>query len=201
MIKVNDSLIEVQKKQQRSDFNFVIFLLVAALVISSMTVINNNLIKSVYVSGPSMMSTLHNQDVLFMDVHAKSQNGDIIVIDGEKKNGTWIIKRQIAVGEKDRKVIVEIKGGMVYVDGVMLDEPYLDDGVVTIASDKHYWELKEDEIFYLGDNRGNSSDSRLFEYDTCTRDQVVGVVKDWALEVRWLSKALYNVGEYFRKLF
>ena len=200
MIKVNDSLVEMQQKQRRADFNFVIFLLLVVFIIFSIVGINNNYIKSVYVSGASMMSTLKDKDVLFMDIHTESQNGDIIVIKGEKSNGEWIIKRQIAVGEKDRTVIVQIKDGKVYVDGNMLEEPYLDLGVDTKYYGKNYWELKENEIFYLGDNRNDSSDSRR-EYDTCTREQVVGVVHDWALEMKWLSKGLYNLGEHFRNLF
>ncbi|MBE5737224.1 MAG: signal peptidase I [Clostridiales bacterium] len=200
MIKVNDSLVEIQQKQQKADFNFIIFLLVAVFLLFSITEINNNYLKSVYVSGPSMMSTLHNEDVLFMDVNAKSQNGNIIVIKDEKPNGAWIIKRQIAVGEKDRTVTVQIKDGKVYVDGKIIEEPYLEPGLRTEHYGKSYWELKENEIFYLGDNRNDSSDSRR-EYDTCTRDQVVGVVHDWALDIRWLSKGLYNLGEYFRNIF
>ena len=199
MYKINDSLAEIQQKNERFDFNFIIFLLVAALVLSSIIMVNNNLIKSVYVSGPSMDPTLKDGNVLFMDVNAKSENGDIIVIDGEKDDGVWIIKRQIAVGRKDRVVTVELKDGRVFVDGEMLEEPYLPAGRMTEHFGKTYWELKEDEIFYLGDNRGNSTDSRK-EYDTCTREDVVGVVKDWALDIRWLSEDLYNLGEFFRNI-
>ena len=57
-----------------------------------------------------------------------------------------------------------------FVDGQALDEPYLAPGVVT--SDFRPVHLGDDELFVLGDNRPNSSDSRSF--GPVARHRVVG---------------------------
>ena len=45
----------------------------------------------------------------------------------------------------------------------------------------------EGEIFYLGDNRIESADSRTF--GTCTTEQVVGVVENWSILFKnWFNK-------------
>ena len=66
------------------------------------------------------------------------------------------IKRVVALpGER-----VEADGGRVFVDGRELVEPYLPDGTTT--SDFEEVVVPPDTVFVLGDNRGNSADSRIF---------------------------------------
>jgi signal peptidase I len=66
------------------------------------------------------------------------------------------IKRVVALpGER-----VEAHGGRVFVDGRELVEPYLPDGTAT--SDFTEVVVPPDTVFVLGDNRGNSADSRIF---------------------------------------
>jgi signal peptidase I len=91
----------------------------------------------------------------------------------------WI-KRVIAVGG-DR---VEIKNGYVFINGERKDEPYIDNKPITFLRDKDSLDitLKEDEIFYLGDNRTVSEDARM--HGPCKVDDVVGVVENWSL---WLN--------------
>jgi signal peptidase I len=65
---------------------------------------------------------------------------------------------------------VEGREGRVFVDGAPLDEPYLDPGVVT--SDFAPVHLGDSQLFVMGDNRTNSSDSRSF--GPVDRRRVVG---------------------------
>ena len=55
---------------------------------------------------------------------------------------------------------VEGREGRVFIDGEPLNEPYLRPGVVT--SDFPPVHLGKDQLFLMGDNRPNSSDSRSF---------------------------------------
>jgi signal peptidase I len=76
------------------------------------------------------------------------------------------IKRVIALeGET-----VEARGGHVYIDGLLLDEPYLPEAVVT--SDFGPVIVPTDQLWVMGDNRQNSGDSRVF--GPITEDSVVG---------------------------
>jgi signal peptidase I len=76
------------------------------------------------------------------------------------------IKRVIALpGET-----VEAKGGEVYVDGRLLNEPYLPEAIVT--SDFGPVLVPPDSFWVMGDNRQNSGDSRVF--GAIRRDSIVG---------------------------
>jgi signal peptidase I len=66
---------------------------------------------------------------------------------------------------------VEFKGGNVYVNGTQLDEPYLGDVKTTAPQPKYV--VPAGKLFVMGDNRGNSLDSR-FSLGFVPIDDVVG---------------------------
>ena len=75
-------------------------------------------------------------------------------------NKTSFIKRVIGLpGEH-----VKIANNCVYINGKLLDEPYLENGVVTTSLDGVYTNIvvPEGTVFLLGDNRVKSTDSRRF---------------------------------------
>jgi signal peptidase I len=96
------------------------------------------------------------------------QIGEVIVFRPPDKEQPDYIKRVIA-GPGD---IVEVKEGVVYVNGTALDEPY-------IKTQPYYslapTEVPEDHYFVLGDNRNNSNDSH--NHWTVPREDIVG--KAW----------------------
>lgn len=216
MNNVNDNLIETPEKKQKKKKADRIFALVLCLILVLMAVlifVNKFVFLNVYVDGKSMCPTLESGDVIFAHKGNDVEVGDIIVIDGEKANGKGgydlLIKRAIAIGKKDKTVIVEIKEGKVFVgesDETLkeLKESYLPKGTLTTPLSPEYktrWELQYGEIFYLGDNRNHSSDSRYASYDVCKKKQVIGVVPEWALSMRWLSGLMYKTGKFFSNLF
>lgn len=93
--------------------------------------------------------------------------GDIVVFNPPPswtQDRTPFIKRVIGLPGDT----VEVRDdGNVYVNGVVLDEPYTYavDGInePTAASpDQHLWVVPKDELFVMGDHRGRSADSRVF---------------------------------------
>ncbi len=212
MYKVCDSLIEKAQKKEKSNRNFNLFLAIFVLIMVTFFVFTNYIFISVYVDGESMCPTLSDGNVLFANKNITPEEGDIIVIDGEKEKADgsgydWLIKRAIVIGQKDKTIIVEIRDDSVWVgeegqELKVLVEDYLPQGTQTkpMQPDIWHWEISECEIFYLGDNRAISKDSRS-EYGTCRKEQVAGVVPEWALSVRGFSRFVYDAGQFFANLF
>ena len=88
------------------------------------------------------------------------ERGDIIVFNPPVRSDKPYIKRVIGLpGET-----VSVQDGYVYIDGQRLDEPYIN-GPITECGNQRRCDpvtVPEGEIFVMGDNRTNSSDSRSF---------------------------------------
>ncbi len=194
-------------KERNSSFRFYLVLLAILFVcITSLTHFSLNYY-GVTVSGASMNKTLYSGENLLMryvDEDYKADYGDIIIVkvDGYQEfagTGTqFLIKRLIAKGgDKVRcyqgEVEILYKGKT---EWETLDEPY-----AYYSRDKstyHFDEyaVGEDEIFFLGDNRFNSSDSR-YPHGSRLEDRlykeadIFGVVPDWALRNQKLLNFLF----------
>ncbi len=101
------------------------------------------------------------------------QRGDIVVLHPPVDNGKPYIKRVIALpGER-----LSIHDGSVHINGERLDEEYLN-GVATTWSGSIGQEeitIPEGQVFVMGDNRNNSTDSRIF--GPIEIDEIIG--KAW----------------------
>jgi signal peptidase I len=121
--------------------------------------------QSVQVQGPSMYPTLINGNFYWLDRLAyeirKPQQGDIIALKDPSGHG-FDVKRIIAVPTQS----IFIKNGKVYVNGQLFKEPYLPQKLHTFAygaaSEDEFFCLARNQFFVMGDNRGNSCDSRTF---------------------------------------
>ena len=83
-------------------------------------------IRMIGVSGGSMMNTLYDGDRLIMlnSMFCEYEQGDIVILNAYNALlSETIIKRVVAVG--GQTVNIDFNVGIVYVDGVALDEPYV----------------------------------------------------------------------------
>ena len=110
----------------------------------------------------------------------------------------WFIHNFLEIGKRSyiKRVIalpgehVEIKDGSVYIDGEELDEPYLQDGIVTdlyvntngVGFDDFV--VPENCVFAMGDNRNHSTDCRAFGCIPLEKIESTVAIRIWPLN-KW----------------
>ena len=188
MEKVVDNVPEIKSKK-RSRFSDVLVILLC--IFTFLFLIFNVLFIRVEVRGESMENTLTNGNKVFIARYGEVDYGSVIVIEGENAK-EWIIKRVIAKGGDT----VKIENGYVYLKKAgstefsQLEENYVKEQGKTFfydeekhpQTDSKEFMIPNGQLFYLGDNRQNSTDSRS-DYFTCGQSQVVGVLCDWSLKL------------------
>ena len=180
---VDENLLEVRIKKIRSDSRFMFAVMLVVFIMSIVIMVNSFVFFNVRVSGPSMQPTLYTGDVLIANRYKVVTRGSIVVIEKEKPNSDdWLIKRVIAIAGDT----VKISDGYVYLNGELLEEKYiLKEGKTEVNTEGEFIiTVADGEYFYLGDNRENSSDSRIKEFGTCSASQIVGVIENWSLSLK-----------------
>jgi len=128
------------------------------------------------IKGDSMQPNFPNGEYLLTDKVTYRFNdpkrGDVVVFKAPTGNGDEFIKRIIGLSGEE----VYVQNGKVYINGKLLEEPYLAESLYTSGSSY----LKEGEkiivpegsFLVFGDNRPRSSDSRVF--GPITKDVITG---------------------------
>ena len=149
---------------------------IAVLAAACYFVVSQFLLQSVKVVGRSMVPTLHDSEHYLLNrwiYHVRApRTTDIVVVRDPSDNG-FSVKRIIAAPGDS----VYLKEGCVYVNGHKLHETYLSPGTLTFIDAKCQNELVlcgKDQYFLLGDNRGNSIDSR--SYGPVPRANILGPI-------------------------
>ena len=158
--------------QQRlvTDLRDVVVVLVVFLLLFMMA------FRIVSVKGPSMYDTLLDGDrlILLSSVfYREPKQGDVIVASLESfKDGECIVKRVIAT--EGQVVDIDFLTGEVRVDGVLLDEPYIHTPTDRSEGVEFPVVVEPGHVFVMGDNRGNSLDSRSHEIGQIDKRQILG---------------------------
>lgn len=192
----------LEEKSKRKKIGDIVFFSIMSVVIAFLItyiLLFSFVFMRVEVTGRSMMPTLNSGDVLVAHKNFTVEHGDVVILKDVKNNGDWLIKRVIGL-EGD---VVEIQNGKVYLNGDLLEEPYVLNKNSTFApscSDDtdtmlQIYTLGENEIFYLGDNREDSLDARY--YGVCTEENVVGVVSEYFVSIKGTTTV---IGKFFMSI-
>ena len=130
----------------------------------------------VIVSGSSMFSTLVDGDYLLLinrPLCGELEQGDIVVASMERfKDGEPIVKRVVAT--EGQTVDIDFRAGIVYVDGVALEEEYTYTPTHLSEGMEVPLVVEEGCLFLMGDNRGDSRDSRAPEIGLVDEREILG---------------------------
>ena len=150
---------------------------VALFSLSGYYLISQYVVTAVQVQGRSMVPTLKDGERYFLNRIAfkwrAPGRGDVVVIK-DPGHVDYAVKRIIGLpGES-----LSLMDGAVYLNGARLSEPYLTRGTRTTTPDRQdkFIKVPQDRYFILGDNRGNSEDSR--NYGAVHRSQIIGLISN-----------------------
>ena len=166
------------EKPRRIDsiFDFVelfVFTLVAVMIITTF------FFRHSVVQGDSMLKTLEDGDHLIIsDLLYTPERYDIVVFEDYSTSLKKAVVKRV-IGLPGETVKVELAGDgeyLVYVDGELLTEEYAYTNIRYSSPNVGEWTVGEDEIFVMGDNRYNSTDSRDESVGPVKIDSVLGKV-------------------------
>ncbi len=142
-----------------------------AVITLLLFVVVRGVVQNYRVDGPSMTPTLLNHEYILVDkaqyIFGSPRRGDVIVFKWPRDTSEDFVKRVIGVPGDTVRVTSD---GQVSVDGTPINEPYVND--LTNPYQPNTWTLAVNQYFVLGDNRGDSSDSR--DWGPVPRSDVIG---------------------------
>ena len=146
-----------EEKGKKKDNKFKIFLkeyLPYIIVILLVILLKKYVVSPIKVNGESMMKTLHDGDIMILNIINYRFNDinrfDIVVVD---EGNEYIIKRVIGLPVEK----VEYKNNQLYINGKKIKENY-----GSAKTEDFTYKVEKGTYFVLGDNRTNSMDSRVF---------------------------------------
>ena len=167
----NVSYMDRLKKSIISTTNILIVVAAIAILIAML------FLPVLRIYGQSMNATLTSGDLVVSLKGAKFKTGDIVAF---YYNNNILVKRVIA--NSGDWVDIDLDGN-VYVNQQKIEEPYLDEKAFGEPDIDFPYQVPDERIFVLGDNRDVSIDSRHLAVGCVTSEQIVGriVWRVWPL--------------------
>lgn len=130
------------------------------------------------IHGSSMTPTFHEGEIVVSVKNDDVKPGDIV---GVYFGSKVLVKRVIAV---EYQWVNIDKDGNVYIDGELLDEPYITEKAFGECNIDLPYQVADNSIFVMGDHRATSIDSRNTSVGSINMENVVGkiVFRVWPME-------------------
>lgn len=160
-----------QKKTRSPARSVIDFIVIFGGAILMAYILQAYLVKPFQIPSESMVPTIDPGDRILVNRLAyrfgSVQRGDIIVFKAPIDPGVDYVKRVIAIGGDT----VEVRRGQVILNGESQNEPYVAaEHQTNFAAQK----VPDGAVFVMGDNRGDSQDSRFWPVPWLNMDSIVG---------------------------
>ena len=165
-----------RKQNSRRIFRQTVFSL---LVVAAVAVLAAMLFFPIFrVTGSSMEPTLHPKEIVVCLKSSRFQSGDLVAF---YYNNKVLLKR--VIGTAGDTIEIDDSGN-VFVNGSQLDEPYITKKSLGQCDIDFPYQVPDNRIFVMGDNRETSVDSRTTAVGCIAVEYVIGKVflRVWPLE-------------------
>lgn len=172
----NPGVQRLQKELDRVQYNkryrgvirstIYVLLTVAAVAVLVATL----LLPVLRIYGTSMTPSLQEGDIVVSVKGMDFDRGDVVSF---YYNNKILVKRVVAF--EGEWVNID-ENGNVYVNGTLLDEPYVDEKAFGECDIQLPYQVPEGRIFVLGDHRATSVDSRSTTVGCVFEEQIVGKI-------------------------
>lgn len=165
-----------RKQNSRRIFRQTVFSL---LVVAAVAVLAAMLFFPIFrVTGSSMEPTLDPKEIVVCLKSSRFQSGDLVAF---YYNNKVLLKR--VIGTAGDTIEIDDSGN-VFVNGSQLDEPYITKKSLEQCDIDFPYQVPDNRIFVMGDNRETSVDSRTTAVGCIADEYVIGKVflRVWPLE-------------------
>ena len=170
---------ELKNERHRRNYGRVLRSTIFSLiVVAAIAVLVAMLILPVLqITGTSMTDTLQDRDIVIAMRGSSYEPGDVVAF---YYNNSILIKRVIALPGDWVDIDSE---GNVYVNNVLVDEPYVTDKALGDCNITLPYQVPEGRVFLMGDHRTTSIDSRNTAVGCISDDMILGrlLIRIWPI--------------------